>query len=158
MLFVLAGGIGALLVGGGVLGTRRIRRRRLLATKSGPTQSSRSYTPPPVAKWMGPVAPSARLRLIEGPDKGKSVPLGEDAVTLGSDADCTLTLADPSGRVAGHHARIWLREGHFMLHHLAGGRYVTSVGENAPKWAVLEDGDEIVIGPHRLRFEAVPPA
>jgi len=44
-----------------------------------------------------------------------------------------------------------------MLHHLAGGRYATHVGENSLKWAVLEDGDEIVIGPHRLRFEAVPP-
>ena len=157
MLFALAGGIAALLVGGGVLGTRRIRRRRLLATASGPTQAARSYTPPPVATWTGPAAPSGRLTIVDGPDKGKAVRVGEDAVTLGSDADCKLSLADPDGRVAGHHARIWLREGHFMLHHLAGGRYATVVGENSLKWAVLEDGDEIVIGPHRLRFEAVPP-
>jgi VWFA-related protein len=155
VLFALAGGIGVLLVGGGVLGTRRIRRRRLLATASGPTKASRSYTPPPVATWTGPAAPSGRLTVVDGPAKGKSVPLGEDAVTLGSDADCKLSLADPDGRVAGRHARIWLREGHFMLHHLAGGRYATVVGENSLKWAVLEDGDEIVIGPHRLRFEAV---
>ena len=40
------------------------------------------------------------------------------------------------------------------LHHLAGGRYVTPLGESSLKGAVLEDGDEIVIGPHRLRFEA----
>ena len=157
MLFALAGALGVLLVGGGVLGTRRIRRRRLHATASGPTKASRSYTPPPVATWTGPAAPSGRLTIVDGPDRGKSVPLGEDAVTLGSDADCKLSLADPDGRVAGHHARIWLREGHFMLHHLAGGRYATVVGENSLKWAVLEDGDEIVIGPHRLRFEAVPP-
>ena len=154
MLFALAGGIAALLVGGGVLGTRRIRRRRLLATASGPTQAARSYTPPPVATWTGPAAPSGRLTVVDGPGRGKSVPLGEDAVTLGSDADCTLSLADPDGRIAGHHARIWLREGHFMLHHLAGGRYSTVVAEKQLKWAVLEDGDEIVIGPHRLRFDA----
>jgi hypothetical protein len=30
------------------------------------------------------------------------------------------------------------------------------VGDKPLKWAVLEDGDEIVIGPHRLRFEALP--
>jgi VWFA-related protein len=154
LLFALAGGIGVLLVGGGVIGTRRIRRRRVLATASGPTRAARSYTPPPVATWRGPAAPSGRLTVIEGPDRGKSVSLGENTVTLGSDADCTLSLADPDGRVAGHHVRIWLREGHFMLHHLAGGRYSTVVGENSLKWAVLEDGDEIVIGPHRLRFEA----
>jgi VWFA-related protein len=155
VLFVLAGALGVLLVGGGYIGARRMRRRRP-STKAGPTQSSRSYTPPPMATWTGPAAPSGRLTVVDGPDKGKSVSLGEDAVTLGSDADCTLSLADPDGRVGGHHARIWLREGHFMLHHLAGGRYSTVVAEKQLKWAVLEDSDEIVIGPHRLRFEASP--
>jgi len=157
-LFALVAGVGVLLLGGGAIGARRIRRRRLLATVSGPTQATRSYTPPPVATWTGPAAPSGRLTVVDGPDRGKSLPLGEDAVTLGSDADCTLSLADPYGRVAGRHARIWLREGHFMLHHLAGGRYMTVVGENTVRWVVLEDGDEIVIGPHRLRFEAVAPS
>jgi len=41
------------------------------------------------------------------------------------------------------------------LHRLAGGRHATVVGEKPLKWAVLEDGGEIVIGPHRLRFEAI---
>ena len=48
-----------------------------------------------------------------------------------------------------------MREAHFMLHHLAGARYATVVGERQLKWAELEDGDEIVVGPHRLRFEAI---
>jgi VWFA-related protein len=153
VLFVLAGVLGVLLAGGGVVGVRRARRRRS-STQAGPTKAARSYTPPPVATWAGPKAPSGRLTVVDGPDKGKSLPLGEDTVTLGGDSDCTLRLADPDGRVAGHHARIWLREGHFMLHHLAGGRYSTVIGDNALKWVVLEDGDEIVIGPHRLRFGA----
>jgi hypothetical protein len=51
------------------------------------------------------------------------------------------------------HVRIWLREGRFMPHHLAGGHYSTVIGENSLKWAVPEHGDEIVIGPHRIRFE-----
>ena len=106
-----------------------------------------------MAAWEGESPPTARLLVVHGPDKGKSVPLGEEAVTLGADTDCTLTLANPDGRVGGHHARIWLREGHFMLHHLEGSRFVTQVGERQVSWAVLEDGDEIVIGPHRLRFE-----
>jgi hypothetical protein len=41
------------------------------------------------------------------------------------------------------------------LHHLAGDRYSTVVGEKSLRWAVLEDGDEIVIGPHRLRFDSM---
>jgi len=141
-----------LLGGGGVLGFRWVRRRRQAAV-SGPTKSTASYRPPPVAEWAGPEAPSARLVVVEGPDAGQSVELGGQAVTIGADADCALRLSDAGGLVGGHHARVWLREGSFMLHHLD-RRLTTSVGERTVDWAVLEDGDEIVIGPHRLRFEA----
>jgi len=88
---------------------------------SGPTKSTASYRPPPIAEWAGTEAPSAHLVVVEGPDSGR-------------------------------HARVWLREGRFMLHHLD-RRLTTSIGERTVDWAVLEPGDEIVIGPHRLRFE-----
>lgn len=153
-LFALVGALAALLLCGGVVGVRRVRQRRTPASESGATASSRSYTPPPMAAWQSESSPTARLVVVDGPDKGKSVPLGEEAVTLGSDADCALRLANPDGRVGGRQARIWLREGHFMLHHLEGSRFITQVGERQVSWAVLEDRDEIVIGPHRLQFEA----
>lgn len=151
---LLAALLGLAVTGGGVVGVRRLRTRRAPAT-AGPTESSRRYRPPPVASWTGPAAPTARLSIIGGPDKGKSVGVGEAAVTLGTDGDCTLRLSDPDGRVGGHHARVWLREDSFMLHHLS-GRLTTMVGDKPLKWAVLEDGDVIVIGPHRLRFESTP--
>ena len=154
-LFALAGAMAVLLLGGGVVGVRRMRRSGMAAAESGSTTASRSYTPPPVAAWEGESPPMAQLLIVDGPDKGKSVPLGEEAVTLGADRDCTLKLANPDGRVGGHHARIWLREGHFMLHHLEGADFATHVGGRQVAWAVLEDGDEIVIGPHRLRFKSV---
>ena len=72
----------------------------------------------------------------------------------GTDGDCALRLSDQDGRVGGHYARVWLRESSFMLHHL-GGRLTTMVRDNPLKWAVLEDGDVIVTGPHRLRFEYI---
>jgi VWFA-related protein len=153
LIWVMIAVLAVLLVGGGgVLGFRCVRRRRQAAV-SGPTKSTASYRPPPVAEWAGPEAPSARLVVIEGPDAGESVDLGEQAVTLGSDADCALRLSDAGGQVGRHHARVWLREGSFMLHHLD-KRLTTRVGEREIDWAVLEPGDEIVIGPHRLRFEA----
>ena len=123
---------------------------------SGPTKASEAYRPPPVAEWAGPETPSARLVVIEGPDAGQSVELGGQAVTIGADADCALRLSDAGGLVGGRHARVWLREGSFMLHHLD-KRLTTRVGEREVDWAVLEDGDEIVIGPHRIRFE-IPPS
>ena len=117
---------------------------------SGPTKSTASYRPPPVAEWTGPETPSARLVVVAGPDAGRSVDLGERAVTIGSDADCALHLS--GDQAGGHHVRVWLREGSFMLHHLD-KRFTTRIGEREVEWAVLEDGDEIVIGPHRIRFE-----
>jgi VWFA-related protein len=149
VLLLLLGG------GGGVLGFRRARRGR--AAASGPTKSTASYRPPPVAEWAGPEAPSARLVVIEGPDAGRRVDLGERAVTIGADADCALRLSDAGGQVGGRHARVWLREGSFMLHHLD-RRLTTRVGERTVDWAVLEPGDEIAIGPHRIRFEAASEA
>jgi VWFA-related protein len=153
-VWVMIAVLAVLLVGGGgVLGFRCVRRRRQAAV-SGPTKSTAFYRPPPVAEWAGPEAPSARLVVIEGPDAGESVDLGEQAVTLGSDADCALRLSDAGGQVGGRHARVWLREGCFMLHHLD-RRLTTRIGERTVDWAVLEPGDEIVIGPHRLRFETM---
>jgi len=150
MIVVLA----LLLVGGGgILGFRRVRRRRQAAV-SGPTKSTASYRPPPVAQWASPEAPSARLVVVEGPDSGRSVDLGGQAVTIGADVDCALRLSDAGGQVGGRHARVWLREGSFMLHHLD-RRLTTLVGERPVDWAVLEPGDEIVIGPYRLRFETM---
>ncbi|MCJ7490619.1 MAG: FHA domain-containing protein, partial [Dehalococcoidia bacterium] len=132
-------------------------RRRRQAAVSGPTKSTASYRPPPVAEWAGPETPSARLVVVEGPDAGQSVDLGGQAVTIGADADCALRLSDAGGLVGGRHARVWLREGSFMLHHLD-RRLTTRVGERTVDWAVLEPGDEIVIGPHRIRFETASPS
>ena len=39
-----------------------------------------------------------------------------------------------------------------MLRHLD-RRFTTRIGERDVDWAVLEHVDEIVIGPHRIRFE-----
>jgi hypothetical protein len=55
--------------------------------------------------------------------------------------DCALRLSDAGGQVGRRHARVWLREGRFMLHHLD-RRLTTSIGERTVDWAVLEPGDE----------------
>ncbi|HYV32230.1 MAG TPA: FHA domain-containing protein, partial [Candidatus Binatia bacterium] len=52
---------------------------------------------------------------------------------------------------AGARFRVWRREGVYMLHNLSRLGKVT-VGGKPATWAVLEDGDEIVIGASRLRF------
>jgi len=48
--------------------------------------------------------------------------------------------------------RIWYRDGKFMLHDLTPGGGTLVSGQRV-FWAVLEQGDEIQIGPYFLRFE-----
>jgi len=90
--------------------------------------------------WLESVAP-------ENPGR---FPLGEDPVTVGFTGDCTICLPDGAGQV-GARFRVWRREGVYMLHNLSRLGKVT-VGGKPATWAVLEDGDEIVIGASRLRF------
>src|SRR5438132_611507 len=84
------------------------------------------------------------------PENGARFPLGEDPVTVGFTGDCTICLPDGAGH-AGARFRVWRREGVYMLHNLTRMGRIT-VGGKPATWAVLEDGDEIIIGPSKLRF------
>src|SRR4029453_2761558 len=83
-------------------------------------------------------------------ESSERFPLGEDPVTVGFTGDCTICLPDGAGQ-AGARVRVWRREGVYMLHNLSRLGKVM-VGGKAATWAVLEDGDEIVIGGSKLTF------
>jgi hypothetical protein len=77
--------------------------------------------------------------------------LGRDPCILGSASDiCTVVLAGEG--IAPEHARIWYRQGKFLLHHVGGLSRKTYVSGHEADWVVLETGDEVSIGPHRLVF------
>jgi uncharacterized protein YegL len=151
----------------GLLMARRRRRRRRQA-EEGMEHRIQSLPPaePPLASPEDEETGGARsapaiaqLALLRGATETERYPLGEAPATIGSAPDCTIRLPDgkPSSRV-----RVWRREGKFMLHSLS-RRGRVAVGGRPVTWAVLEDGDEIEIGPCRLRFrlrpapEGVPP-
>jgi predicted component of type VI protein secretion system len=97
------------------------------------------------------VADDRALAWLTLPD-GQKVPLGTAPVTIGFTADCKVQLPDGSSGPSMERARVWWRDGSYMLHNLSrvgslrvGGKPVT--------WAVLEDGDEIVIGDASLVFQ-----
>jgi hypothetical protein len=83
---------------------------------------------------------------------GRRVPLGDEhATTLGRNADCTVTLADP--RASRRHAEIrWTGDG-FAIADL-GSMNGTLVNGVAVHERVLHDGDEISVGATVMRFEA----
>jgi hypothetical protein len=96
--------------------------------------------------------PLACLTFVQGSSQGTTLDLDCGAFTLGTDNHCQAVLSDGKGDVAPEHARIWYRQGKFMLHHLS-RHGQTKIDGRSVTWAVLESGDEIEIGPYCLRFE-----
>ena len=149
----LAGGVLVLGVAGagGVVYWRR-RRRQAVPQELRTPWRPRPDDPGAVFVGTGPLGNMRADAWLEsvGPENAGRFPLGEDPVTVGFTGDCTICLPDGGG-LPGARFRVWRREGVYMLHNLSRLGGVT-VGGKPATWAVLEDGDEIVIGASRLRF------
>jgi len=107
---------------------------------------------PAIDAWLEVVSPATAHRH----------PLREDPVTIGFTGDCTIdlsgNLSGDSGHVGGR-VRVWKREGRYMLHNLAPFGGAPAIINGRPvSWAVLEDGDQIQLGPCRLLFTSNEPA
>ncbi|MEX0787136.1 MAG: FHA domain-containing protein [Dehalococcoidia bacterium] len=76
--------------------------------------------------------------------------VGQRPLRVGTDEGCDVTIEGAAGLSI--EARIWARDGRFMLHALGGGSAVLVNGEPAA-WAVLEHGDRLQIGGETYRFE-----
>jgi VWFA-related protein len=107
--------------------------------------------PNPPGAAMAPVTP-AILWVSGGPLTGLQVPVGGAPVTIGTGQDCRVVLPAAGDAVEQRHARIWHRDGRYMLHRLARKESITMGGQPV-QWAVLESGDEFAIGPHQFRFQ-----
>lgn len=82
---------------------------------------------------------------------GNRVPLGEDPVTIGRLPDCDVVLSDPN--VSRRHAEVRRRGNDFVVIDL-GSTNGTRVNGAGVRERRLNDGDEIMVGSTRIRFEA----
>ncbi|MBF6599433.1 MAG: VWA domain-containing protein [Dehalococcoidia bacterium] len=147
----------ALLAGGAVLLGRRAhaaRAQRRREREAG--RQSDEALPVAPGTLLAPADPAATAgsgRLVErAPASDRRVfELRGGPAVIGSSRRATILL-DGDG-VASEHARIWLRDGRYLLHHTGGIRRKTLVGGVIADWVTLESGDEIQIGAHRLVFE-----
>jgi hypothetical protein len=81
---------------------------------------------------------------------GQKYALRQAPVTIGFTPDCVIAL--PAGFAVRHErARIWRRDGRYMLHNLSRLGSVMVAGK-AAVWVILEDGDDIVLGPQKIVF------
>lgn len=149
----LAGAV-TLLGGAGAAATLWWRRRRGRKTPQPMPVIGPTSPPTPLPTPLGaalPAAAPAVIQVLGGPLAGLEVPVTAEPLTLGTAEDCRMVLPADGGQVERRHARIWHRDGRYMLHRLARAATVTVNGQPV-QWVVLEPDDEVVIGPHRLRF------
>jgi hypothetical protein len=148
------------LCGAALSAVYRLRRRR-------PADADRQR---PVARWEAfdgvdgvlpqvtpePAVPSIGiLQVLEGEREIVTVVLRDSTVyAIGSapDADVRLPVADD---VAAEHARLTVRRGRVLFHHVAEGADSFINGERAV-WAVLETGDTLRIGANRCQYLIAP--
>jgi len=95
----------------------------------------------------------AELVFLEGPRAGERVPLGADAINLGSSYASHVVLTGDEEHIAPEHARIWLHGDHFVFRQLDDGDTMICGQPLTLPMIVLDDGDEIRISLHRMRLE-----
>ncbi len=99
-------------------------------------------------------APGAVLRVVRCPDErlvARAFALGAEDVTLGRDAGCTVSLADPD--VSRQHARI-VRTGNSRVLVDMDSTNGTRVNGEAVSEVTLRDGDEVALGGTVLVYQA----
>ena len=95
----------------------------------------------------------AAFRLVWGE---REVPLVEGENLLGRDAEAPVSIDDPT--VSRHHARILVAGGLARLEDLGSKNGTWLEGRRLETPELLEDGDEIRVGPAALTFRAFPDA
>jgi len=160
------GGVVALvtLIGAGAFFRRWQQQRRAVAHQlEVVAPNARLAAAQGVPRRMGAYAPASSVatltvetgtgRLLERGGEGRDVEIGAGPLILGtSPRRCQLLLHD-GGSIAPEHARIWLRGGRYVLHHVGGMSRKTLVNGQEADWVALDPGDEIAIGQWRFVFE-----
>lgn len=150
---------------------RLLRRRRprdidLAPANLGP--SPKTPSPEPLAKprkglWVvdrdkAPLPPVLEeavgwLSATAGPLAGETFSVSNQPVSIGAGTRCPIRLPDEGldpHDVKPEQARVWIRDGHLMVHEL---RRLTSLGPTGGRWEILSPGDQFVVGTCTFKFE-----
>jgi small-conductance mechanosensitive channel len=106
----------------------------------------------PRPKETGPIAgpAAARLFVTEGVERGRSLDLGGEPMTVGRSRHCTVVLTEPNA--SKEHLRIAWEDGSWVLTDL-GSSFGTKVNGRPAERAVLSPFDRISIGDTVMIFE-----
>ena len=87
-----------------------------------------------------------------GTDLGKEYRVGGKPVSIGAGSRCGVRIDDPA--LAFEEARIWVRDGHLMLHKFTRLTAMELDGTGGG-WEILEPGDRFEIGQHTFEFKLI---
>jgi hypothetical protein len=92
------------------------------------------------------------LKVTGATAHGEVHAVGAAPVSIGTGHRCLIRLTPPAeflDEIAPEHARVWVREGHLMVHEI---RRLTETGGVGGRWAILEPGEGFSIGPFSFQF------
>jgi len=113
----------------------------------------------PAVDHVEEVPSNARFVFTEGPLAGRRVGLVDGSLIIGSSDTADVVLPTSDGTIGAGHARVWCRDGEYILHQLDTFTTTYVNGERLNlRLIILEPGDEIAIGQHTFRFERIPVA
>lgn len=151
------GGFAVLLVPLAALALLFASRRRRANLRLVPATGAMQLGPVGPAPSRAPATSEAvtrqvTIRVRDNGDTRSYRLLSTLSVGIAPDNDVVLSVGSGA---APHHARLWLRDGQVMLHHLAANCETTVAGRTV-EWASIEGGQEIGVGSAILEVTVVP--
>ena len=127
------------------------RNQRVAAEIARLSQRAEQEGLPPAAA-PGPRAETGLSVSVKGPGVSERYSISNVPVTVGSASINLIRLEAGGDEIAAEHARVWVRDGRLVYHQIATDYKSTWRGEPIT-WVSLGNGDEIQVGPYRLRVE-----
>jgi VWFA-related protein len=150
LVFAALLGAGAVLGSGGLVYSR-VHARRVAGEIESLSARAGQLGVAPAAKPEARAEPRYRLVVADGPGAGQGFVVRDEPLTIGSSPASQVKLEAAPG-IDDQQARVWVREGKLMFHQLS-ARTQSLSGGRPLSWSSLDPGDEVVIGPVRLRVE-----
>jgi VWFA-related protein len=96
--------------------------------------------------------PRGILTIVSGPGAGREFAVGGRPISIGSAGWCAIVLPDDDDRIGPEEARAWVHHSNRLIFHQLTRLSVLAAEGASGGWMILQDGDEVSVGPCRLAF------
>ncbi len=162
LLLVVLGGAGGYVL---LRRRRRVARvpRQAVQVRLRPWSNSNANAPAvSLSDWTDSVAddpvpqtvsePRGILTIVSGPGAGREFAVGGRPISIGSAGWCAIVLPDDGDRIGPEEARAWVHHSNRLIFHRLTRLSVLAAEGASGGWMILQDGDEVSVGPCRLAF------